>query len=332
MIIDAHTHMLHRDYFDKLAEKGGKWGEKTVASALAQITKTPALTDIPTRIAMLDRNGIARQVVTPRRTFDSNLLPGDIAAQLAYARVLNDSMAQLTEDSKGRLVATGNVPLADFERYGRQEMERAVKVLGLKALVVSSNIAGKPIDLPEHEAFWAYAAETGVPVYIHPDNAISTEGRCYEADYDLMHCFGWPFETELALSRLVFSGIMERYPTLKVVSHHLGGGIPFFWGRIQETYTNFNQKFGTELPKPLFDYFSRFYYDTAIGGNPHAVRCTYELFGVDQLLFATDAPFGPKAGEERLATYPRMIESMGLSNEENRKIFETNAKRVLGLD
>ncbi|MFC2001116.1 amidohydrolase family protein [Chloroflexota bacterium] len=332
MIIDAHTHMIHSAYFDQLAEKGGKWGRERVELASAQAKKTPHLTDVRLRVEQLDRNSIDLQVVTPRRTFDCNLLPGDVTAQLAYARVLNDSMARLTEDSKGRLIATGNIPLADFERYGRQEMERAIKVLGIKAIVLSSNMRGKPIDLPEFEPFWAHAAETGVPVYIHPDDPASTEGRSYEAEYDLVHGFGWPFETELMLARLVFSGIMERYPTLKVVSHHLGGGIPFLWGRILETYDELNKKIGHALPKPLYDYFSRFYYDTAIGGHAPAIRCTYELFGVDQLIFATDAPFGPKAGEERLATYPKVIESLGLSAAENKKIFEDNARRVLNLD
>jgi len=270
-------------------------------------------------------------VVTPRRTFDSNLLPGDVSAQLAYARALNDGMARLTEESKGRLIAVGNVPMSDFEKGGRQEMERAVKELGIKAVAVSSNIWGKPIDLPEYEAFWAHAAETGVPVYIHPDNPVSNQGRSYEEEYDLVHCFGWPFESELMLARLVFSGIMERYPALKVVSHHLGGGVPFLWGRILETYENLKKKIGHDLPKPLYDYFSRFYYDTAVGGNGPAIRCTYELFGADQLIFATDAPFGPKAGEERMATYPKVVESLGFSAAETSKIFEGNIRSVLGL-
>jgi aminocarboxymuconate-semialdehyde decarboxylase len=143
----------------------------------------------------------------------------------------------------------------------------------------------------------------------------------------------------LALSRLVFSGIMERYPTLKIVGHHLGGGIPFFWGRTNETYdltnvthTAENEAIGRVLSKPLFDYFSRFYYDTAIGGSASAIRCAYEVFGADQLLFATDAPNGPGSGEVRLATYPHVIKSLGLPELDNRKIFADNARRMLNLE
>ena len=338
MIIDAHTHMMHSQYFDQMADKGGKWARERVEWGVALLQRKPQFTDVALRLEQLDRNGISLQVVTPQHTFDSNLLPGDVATQIAYARVLNDGMAKLMEDSKGRLIAAGTIPMVGFEQGGRQEMERAVKTLGLKAIGVVSNINGKPLDLPEFEPFWAQAAEMGVPVYIHPNDPSSTTDRSYEAEYDLIHNFGWPFETVLMLSRLVFSGIMERYPTLKVVSHHLGGGmIPFYWGRTLETYEPENQRrnYGGQtqvLPKPLFDYFSRFYYDTAVGGSAPAIRCAYEVFGADQLIFATDAPWGPGSGEFRLAEYPKVIESLGLPEEDKRKILADNARRMLNLD
>ncbi|MFC2006897.1 amidohydrolase family protein, partial [Chloroflexota bacterium] len=172
-----------------------------------------------------------------------------------------------------------------------------------------------------------------VPIYIHPNDPVSTEGRSYEADYDMIHNFGWPFETELTLSRLVFSGVMERYPALKIISHHLGGGIPFFWGRINETYNPSGQHrlIGRVMPKPLYDYFSLFYYDTAVGGSAQAIRCAYEVFGADKLIFATDAPNGPQHGELRLANYPNVIISLGLSKDENNKILADNARRVINL-
>ena len=347
MIIDAHTHCIHGDYLDQIAKSGDKWGAGRAEWARAQAKRKPAFADVSERMAQLDRTGITYQVVTPQWTFDSNLLPGEVSAQLSYARALNDNMARLTEDSKGRLLAAGTVPLTDFESGGRQEMERAINHLGIKAIAISTNLLGKPIDLPEFEPFWALAAEMSVPVILHPADPFTPDSRRYEAEYDLMHNYGWPFETVLAMPRLVFSGIMERYPTLKVVGHHLGGGIPFFMGRTLETYTattnlstreapgaseQLVKKIGHDLPKSLFDYFSLFYYDTAIGGSAPAIRCAYEVFGADQLLYATDAPFGPGTGEERLESYPKVIESLGLSAEENKKIFESNARRVFNLD
>lgn len=334
MIIDAHSHGLHGRYLDQLVNAGGDWTKKLIATQRERAKEYPQYLDVALRVEWLNRHGIDLQVVTPGNHVDINLLPGNASAKLACAKALNDNMARLMEDSKGKLVAIGAIPLESFEQGGQQEMERTIKTLGLRGISLPSNIAGKPIDLPEFEPFWAQAAEMDIVIYIHPQDPASQTDRSYEVDYGLTHTFGWPFETALILSRLVFSGVMERYPTLKIVSHHLGGGmIPFFWGRILETYREEMQPrtLGRVMPKPLFDYFSRFYYDTAVGGSADAIRCAYQVFGADRLIFATDAPYGPGKGETRLATYPNVIRSLGLSEAENEKIFSGNACKILDL-
>ncbi|MFB3885787.1 MAG: amidohydrolase family protein [Thermodesulfobacteriota bacterium] len=328
--------MYHRTYLAWLGEQEGAWAKKSLARVEEAVRCRPHRVDVGERLAQLDRNGIDLQVVAP--TGGELYVTDDPAQQLAMARIINEGMARLMEESKGRLIAGGTIPLTGFEQGGGKEMTRAIKALGLKAITVPSNFRGKPLDLPELEPFWTQAAEMGIPVYIHPAAPERHRDRSYEGEYDLNHNFGWPFETTLALSRLVFSGVMERYPGLKVVGHHLGGGIPFFWGRTNETYdltnvthTAENEAIGRVLTKPLFDYFSQFYYDTAVGGSASAIRCAYEIFGADQLLFATDAPNGPGSGEVRLATYPDVIKSLGLSEGDNRKIFADNARRMLNL-
>ena len=338
--------MINGKYLSRLAEVGGNWTKRQVDFILTVAKGKPHLTDVAVRVKHLDRNGIALQVITPQ--LDSNRLPGNTATQVAYAKVINDSMAELMEESKGKLLGIGNIPLMGFEQGGRQEMERAIKTLGLKGMNLSSNLNGKPLDLPEFEPFWALATEMDIPVFIHPVAPAATTGRSYEAEYDLVHNFGGPYETTLMLSRLVFSGIMERYPTLKVVSHHLGGGmIPFYMSRSLETYDKGNPDpdgkrearspvfsyGGGPLPGKLFDYFARFYYDTAVGGSAPAIRCTYEVFGADRIVFATDYPWGPGGaeGDYRLALYPKVIESLGLPEEDKKKIFADNARRMLNL-
>lgn len=334
MIIDAHSHGFHGGYLEKLEAAGGSWTKERVAVLRQRAIRRPQYLDMALRVRQIERNNISWQVVTPSWVIDSNLFSGDSSTRLAIARALNDNMAKITEDSKGTLLASGGVPLEDLEKGGLRELERAIKTLGLKAVTIPSNIRGKPVDLPEFEPFWAQVSEMGIPVYIHPVDPAGESDRRYEAEYDLIHNFGWPFETVLMLSRLVFSGIMERYPGLKVVSHHLGGGmIPFFWGRINETYDPDDQEktIGRVLPKPLYHYFSKFYYDTAVGGSSTAIKCAYDVFGANQLIFATDAPNGPGDGEIRLATYPDVIRSLGLSEAENKKIFEGNARRILNV-
>ncbi|MFC2021228.1 amidohydrolase family protein [Chloroflexota bacterium] len=340
MIIDAHAHMTHNSFLTWLDTLGGTWA-KNRADRLRQTAKNrPHSIDVGLRLAQLDRNSIDFQVVTPGGGGISGILPQDETTTLiTIAKIINDGMAKLMEESKGRLIGGGTVPLIGFEQGGSQEMTRAINSLGLKAITVPSHFKGKPLDIPELESFWAQAAEMGVPIYIHPSSPGQHKDRTYEGDYDLSHNFGWPFETILSLSRLVFSGIMERYPNLKVVGHHLGGGLPFWWGRTNESYdlTNpqhaeVNKEIGGGLSKPLFDYFSLFYLDTAVGGSAEAIRCAYDVFGADRLIFATDAPNGPGSGEIRLETYPKVIKSLGLLEEDNDKIFASNARNMLNLN
>lgn len=341
MIIDAYAHIVNGKYIDRLVEKGGKRIKEVAERFAATAKKNPHYVDVALRLEHLKRNGIDFQVVTAQQLWDCNVVPGDIATQLAYARVLNDSMASLMEESKGKLIAAGSIPIAGMEEGGQQEMERAINGLGLKAINVLSNINGKPLDA--FEPFLAQAAEMDIPVYFHPRNPASSVGRPYEAEYDLIHNFGWPYETTLILSRLVFSGIMERYPTLKVMCHHLGGGlISFFMGRSSESYSNENpENFGVKwgrgftvggssVPKRPFDYFKRFYWDTAVGGSAPAIKCTYEVFGADPILFGTDYP-AMVGGDYRLREYPKVIESLGLPEEDKKKIFAGNARRMLNL-
>ena len=346
MIIDAHAHIVSSKHFDRLIDKGGEWTKQRAERFAETARKKPYYDNIALRLEHMDRNNIDFQVVTPEQRWGCNIVPGGLVTQLAYAKVLNEAMASIMEESKGRLIAAGTIPIAGMDQGGRQEMERAINTLGLKAINTLSNIAGNPLDSPEFEPFLAQAAEMDVAVYIHPRNPASSTGRSYEADYDLVHNLGWTYETALILSRLVFSGIMERYPTLKIVCHHLGGMIPFFMGRTEETYGSENpdniggkrgpafSDGGGAVPGRLFDYFSRFNYDTAVGGSVPATRCAYEVFGADPIVFGTDYPAGPggKAGDYRLTTYPKVIEALGLPEEDKEKIFSGNIRKILKLD
>ena len=332
MIVDAHSHGLHGGYLEQLAEAGRSWGRKTVDHMRQLSLKIPHLLDVGLRVDDLERFGADLQVVTPPLGCDAALSSGDIAVQLAVARVINDNMARLQEDSKGRLVGIGNVPIGAMEQGGRQELERAITSLGLRGVNVFTTINGKPLDLSEYEPFWTCASEMNVTVYTHP---LEQPGRPYEMIYDVPHTFGWPYETTVMLARLVFSGVMERHPNLKIVAHHLGGGmIPFFMERIIDS----NDPNGvapykdTTLSRPLFDYFSRFYYDTAGGCGGPGIKCAYEVFGANQLIFATDNPYGPGGAGGRLESDPKVIRSLGFPAADTEKILSGNARRILALD
>jgi predicted TIM-barrel fold metal-dependent hydrolase len=331
MIIDAHTHGFNGRRLEYITEAGGEWTRNIISSMQKGMNDRPQNLDVTYRVELLDKYGFDYQVVTPA-PIEVNNFPGDAATMLEIARRINDNMASLREDSKGRLIPVGIIPLIGFNQHSHKEIERAIKELGLKGINVPSHVRGKPLDAPEFDPFWALAAELDTPVFIHPRGPFKTDGRTYEGEYDLIHNLGWPFETALALHRLVFSGIMERYPDLKIISHHLGGGmVPFFLSRTTETYELSKQErlLGRVMPKPLSAYFSLFYYDTAVGGSAAAIRCAYEVFGADKLVFATDAPNGPEAGVMRLRTYPNVIRSLNLTPEETEKIMSGNMLRLL---
>jgi predicted TIM-barrel fold metal-dependent hydrolase len=327
MIIDCHTHGMHGGRLEGVEAAGGPWIKKQIDNARGK----PIFSDVKGRVAQLDRHGYDYQIVTPQWSFDANLCPGD-DIRAAYTMALNDNMARMQEESNGRLLCIGNVALEDYEKSGRKEAERVVKTLGMKGIFLCTHVRGKPIDSPEFEAFWAHAQEMDIPVVIHPAMAISAVSRPYEGRYDLMRAFGWPYETILCLAGLVFSGIIERYPKIKISTHHLGGGLPFIFGRIYEHYNEDPvERIGRRLPQDMKDLFRTFYYDTAVGTHSPAVKCTYEAFGIDRMIFATDAPFGPGRGDYRMENYPKMVRAVGLSEAENKKIFEDNPRKLFKI-
>jgi uncharacterized protein len=329
VIIDAHSHALHGKYLEPLSLTGGEW----IKTKIEDLTRLkPQVFDIPLRLEWLDKYSIDLQVITMHHTLDSNLYPADSDAKIKLAEAINNNMARIMEDSKGRMLPVASIPIDNFEQYGIKELERAINTLGLKGVSLPSNLNGKPLDLPEYESFWAWSEKMDIPVFIHPNEPAAHNDRSYEADYSLVIGLGWPFEIMLALCRIVFSGLLDRYPKLKIVTH-MGGGIPFYWGRLNETYDPAEQlrTIGKKLSRPLKDYFGSFYYDIALGGNPAAIKCACEIFGTEQIVFAIDSPWGPEKGEFRFREYVNVVKSLNLSNEDKQKIFCDNAKKLIHL-
>jgi uncharacterized protein len=140
------------------------------------------------------------------------------------------------------------------------------------------------------------------------------------------------------MARLVFSGILTRHPSLKVITHHAGGMVPFFSGRVGPGMDSFGARTPDDerelVDSPLagrpIDAFRRFYADTAVFGAPHALRCAHEFFGVDHLLFASDMPFDPVQGTFTRDTVAD-VEALAISDAERERIYERNARELLGV-
>ena len=218
-----------------------------------------------------------------------------------------------------------------------KEADRAIKDLKFRGIYIYSNINGKPLDLPEFLPLYEKMSTYDLPILIHPMRGLaehpeySTEK---ESKYLMSNTFGWPYETTAAMTRLVYGGVLERYPNLKVVTHHCGGMVPYFAERIRQFMHGMERRakeyFG--LTKDAVDYYQMFYNDTALYGNPKALECAHAFFGADRLLFGCDFPLGDiEHGSRNYRQTINAIDEMAISDEDRKKIYEDNARKLMRL-
>ena len=187
------------------------------------------------------------------------------------------------------------------------------------------------------------AAELNVPIWLHPIRPASVADYPGEphSRYELWWAFGWPYETSIAMGRLIFAGLFDRHPSPLVITHHLGGVVPYLEGRAAGGLDQIGTR--SDDPEDLaarrrlrdgrpIDYFRRFYADTAVfGAGPAALECGVAFFGVDRVFFGTDMPFDPERGPGLIRDTIAGIEGMRITSQERRQIYEGNARRLLRL-
>ena len=328
-IIDIYCHIYPDQFYRRMTELAPNL--ENMGSRLRRIQK---LFDLDVRFAEMDQYGDYRQIISlPNPPIEDIAEPG---VGLALCRIANDEMAELCRRHPERFPAfVAAVCLTDIDR-STEEVQRAVTTLGACGVLVYTSIAGEPLDQTKFEPFFAAVAQLGVPIWLHPARTASLTDYPAEekSRYEMWWCFGWPYDTSVAMVRMVFSGIFDRYPNLRVVTHHLGGMIPFYDGRVgpglevlgvRTTDEDYSQVL-TSLKRPHMNYLREFYADTALfGGGEHAVRCGLDFFGADRVVFATDAPLGPIA--ETIAKVNRLE----LSAQDRSKIMHGNAEKLLKL-
>ena len=333
MIIDIFTHFLPARYFRELTE---------IAPPFARLRKLAPIHDLDVRLKTMDGVGDYRQVLSlPNTPLEAITTPA-VGAKLA--RVANDEMADLVERHRDRFPAfVAALPMHDMEA-AMAELHRAIRDLGARGVQVYTNVAGRPLDDPAFEPIFAAMAEYDLPIWLHPTRTAAvpdypTESR---SRFELWWAFGWPYETSVAMARFVFTGIFARYPEIKIITHHCGGMIPYFEGRVRRTLQLLQT--GTFLgggdggdadaggPRldpssklPDLADFKKFYNDTALFGALAGTKCGIEFFGVENVTFATDAPFG---GIREIAD---SILELGLSDKDVKQIYCGNAERLMKM-
>lgn len=327
--IDAYAHISPPRYTEAL--------KKDHPGFYNQILGTcPPLFDMEERFRIMDLFPGVAQVLTvgPVPSLEDFAGPEQ---SVDLAKMANDEMAELVDKYRDRFVAAiALLPMNNIDA-ALEETDRAIDELGFRGIYVHSNINGKPLDSPEFMPLWEKMARYDLPVYIHPwrSDAFADYPTEDASKYLIASIFGWPYETTAAMTRLIFSGIMEKL-NLKVVTHHCGGMVPYYAQRIHQHYGQRERikrpDYLKSLSKPPLEYYKMFYNDTAIHGNTPALMLAYDFWGADHIVFGADMPLGDHYfGFRSYRQTMNAIEAMDISDEEKEKIFATNALKLLRL-
>jgi aminocarboxymuconate-semialdehyde decarboxylase len=276
------------------------------------------MTEYDQRLADLDAMGIDRQLVSPAPPQCYYAVSPEVG--LNAARLVNDGVAEYVSRRPDRFAALGSVPMQDGDAAAA-ELERAVKTLGFKGVQILTNVAGRELSDPAFAPFWAKAEELGAWVFIHPSGF--TEGRRMARFY-FSNIIGNPLETTLALHYLIFDGVLERHPGLKIMAAHGGGFLGAYHGRIDHAWGARSDARGS-LPQSPGTYLKRIYFD-AIVFTPQQLQALIATFGIDHVLMGTDYPFD--MGE--YDPIGHLAES-GLTSEDMATVAGGNARRLFGL-
>lgn len=326
MKIDAFAHILPRRYLDRLEPHL----ERTVSPSQLRYYREgvfqfdPVLTDLDARFRAIERFGDYRQVLVLAVPPLEEVGPPDIAAE--FARLANDEMAELVRRHPDRFAGfAAALPLNGVDEAVR-ELERATSELGALGAQMFTNVQGVPLDDRRFEPLFARVERLDRMIWLHPTrNATWADYPTErESNYGVWWSLGWPFETGAALSRLVYSGLMERHPRLRLIAHHGAGMVPHFSARLAMGPGYRQVK--DSLPRPPLDYFRLFYADTALFGAPHAVRCVLDFFGPSHVMFGTDMPLGPPDSVD--LTIADLDEAQ-LTDEDLTAVYAGNVARLL---
>jgi uncharacterized protein len=350
--IDAFNHFFPKRIYELMLQSPA--GQKDLGKRMRGI---PALYDVEERLRVVETFPDYSQVICLGMPALDRLTGPEHAPE--WARLGNDGLAELVAKHPKHFVGyAASLPM-NAPAAAAKEAERVLSN-GANAIQLHTNVDGAPIDQEAFLPIYEIIEKSCRPILLHPIR--TREMADYRSEtvskYEICSVIGWPFETGAALARLVFSGIMDRFPDLKVISHHLGGIIPYFEGRVAHSWDQLGARTSDEdyslilkkLKKRPFDYFKGFYGDTALArergeksggvsfsgvtalaGARAPTICGLSFFGADHVLFASDCPFDKEKGRGYIRSTIAVIESLELSQADREKICHKNAEAMFGL-
>ena len=326
-IIDFHFHWWPRSVLEQFCKRkdfpraepnarGGYSYRRSIGGGLP-VNSWAEWFDLDRQLEHMD--GLGHQVDVVCSIGPLSVAFSDLASErdATWRRMWNEEMAGAQRKYPGRLWASAAVPLLDT-RIAIEVLDHAINKLGLMGANLPGSVGSDPrIDHERLEPFYDRVEELGVPLFLHPTDAVFEE--LLEGYNGALHLsLGRVIEVSAAASRLILSGIMERHPRLKIVMSHTGGALPYQSGRMDK-----NTK-AALLPQPMSSYIKRMYTDTV---SPHVpgMKFAIEYFGIDNVMYGTDYPCWDPA------TALKLLDELALSPADKQKLFYDNARRILGL-
>jgi len=329
--IDVHNHLYPREWisylekrteFPRMERRGPtSWVFHLEDVPIAHISRAGHY-DPEARIEDMDKYGIDVQVLS-LTTPSVELLPSNEGG--TWARKVNDYLASVCQKHPKRFYAYATLPYQNIDAAVK-ELERAYKDLGVKGIIIFSNINGKSIASPEFYPIYAEAEKYELPILIHPAPPLTTDVmKTLRLPPPL---FGFVLDTTIAIVSLIFQGVLEKHPKLKLVHSHLGGVVPYVVGRIDDCYSNYSKEYGFELPMAPSEYYKEQIYVDSISYHLPAMKCCLDWLGPDHIVLGTDYAHPLGHIEETI----RYIRDMGLSEEDTDKIIGGNAASIFRLE
>ncbi len=321
MKIDFHSHIVDRAYLEDLittmpltseATEDGKTLYRHRGFTVAWVRDD--MFDLSERVRQMDAKGIDIRVLS---LSTPNVYVWPLEQQVGVARKINDAMARICKQFPDRFFGLASLPMRNVEA-SLEELDRAVNELGMKGVVIGSNIDGLQLDDPLFEKIWARIDALRLPVFEHPMFPKQDAGL---EGFELPLRLGFVFDTTLSATRMIYSGVFERFPNFPYIMSHTGGALPMVLERLDNGYRLFPdcRKYISKLPS---EYAKKLYYDTT-SFAANGLRFAMDIVGSDHLLFGTDDPF--------IGADITHVERMGLNATDQALVLGGNAKRLLGL-
>lgn len=289
----------------------------------------PILTDAAKRVAFMDAHKLDASVLIPLPWLETAPVVWQNASKATEAaRLCNNEIAKVVQSAPDRFFGVALLPTTEPQDMVR-ELDRAVDELGFVGGMIAVGPTARRVDDERMNPLWERAAKRDVPIWLHPSRPINypdyvDETVSKDLDWQTM---GWLHDTSTAMTRIVFAGLFDKYPNLKIVTHHHGALIPLFAGRMEAGYRSFENdgmRFQTPISRPYTAHFRKFYCDTAtFSYEPLVLLQAFQFFDKGRMLFGTDTPMDAAPGEF-VANSTRSVESLHASKNEKARIFAGN--------